>query len=85
MTTQQLLNRVQKEILDLDCLRRMSDSAAIKCEKDGLVFREKYPEMATERDGANAQIDSLEVEEARLKEQLATELADGPDARPEVL
>ena len=61
MTTQEQLNKVQKQISDLDFIRRKSDSAALKCEKDGLVFRNKYPQEAVERDFANSLINDLEI------------------------
>ena len=58
---------------ELEAIRRKSDDAALKCFKDGLIFREKYPDAAAERDAANIELNEIEEELSILRVQLKEE------------
>lgn len=85
METQQKINEMQSRQLALRATMAASDDRAAKCVKNGLSFRETYPEDFARYESANAEFNANEATLAELEAQAAAERAEevqvhNPDA-----
>lgn len=67
MEKQERIISIESRLNALYTRRRKSDDAALKCYKDGLVFAEKYPDLAAERREITPQIEALKEELKQVK------------------
>ena len=87
METQQQINTLQSRQLELRAIMARSDGRASKCFKEGVSFRENYPEDFAQYEAANAEYNAnertlaaLEAQAAREREQAIHE----PEILPEI-
>lgn len=73
MEIQQQINALQSRQLALRALMAASDDRAAKCFKNGLSFRETYPEDFARYEAANAEYNANETTLAELQVRAADE------------
>lgn len=67
METQQQINELQTRQLELRAIMASSDERAAKCVKNGVSFRETYPEDFEQYEAANAEYNDNERKLAELE------------------
>lgn len=75
METQQQIDILESRQLELRAIMAKSDDRAIKCFKNGISFKETYPEDYARYEAANAEYNRNETTLAELKAKRAKELA----------
>lgn len=75
METQQQINTLESRQLELRAIMAQSDDRAVKCFKNGISFKETYPEDYARYETANAEYNKNQQTLARLKAKRAEELA----------
>lgn len=67
METEQQINELQSRQLELRAIMASSDDRAAKCVKNGVPFRETYPDDFARYEAANAEYNDNERTLARLE------------------
>lgn len=75
MEIQQQINILESRQLELRAIMAQSDDRAVKCFKNGISFKETYPEDYARYETANAEYNRNETTLAKLKAKRAEELA----------
>lgn len=75
METQQQINILESRQLELRAIMAQSDDRAVKCFKNGISFKETYPEDCARYETASAEYNANEKTLAELRARRAEELA----------
>lgn len=75
METQQQINILESRQLELRAIMAQSDDRAVKRFKNGISFKETYPEDYARYEAANAEYNANEKTLAELRARRAEELA----------
>ena len=73
METQEKINVIQSQQLELLAIMSKSDAYAAKCAKLGVKFSDEYPDELKEYEAANAEYNSNEEVISTLKIQIQSE------------
>lgn len=75
METQRQIDTLESRQLELRAIMAQSDDRAVKCFKNGISFKETYPEDYARYEAANAEYNRNETTLAELKAKRAEERA----------
>ena len=75
METQRQIDTLESRQLELRAVMAKSDDRAVKCFKNGISFKETYPEDCARYETASAEYNKNEQTLARLKAKRAEERA----------
>jgi len=70
MTTKEQISALESQQLELNAIMRRTDAHALKCNKEGLSYKDTYPDEYAEYVEANAQYNDNEAILAQLQAEL---------------
>ena len=74
MTIKEQISALESRQLELQAIMRRTDAHAMKCSKQGLSYKDTYPDEYAEYVEANAQYNDNEVSLSELEKQRLSEI-----------
>ena len=76
MTTKEQISALESRQLELRAIMRRSDAHAMKCNKQGISYKDTYPDEYGEYVDANAEYNSNESAITALEEDIKSEVVE---------